>query len=87
MLLGNRTNDIAVVDVYSILDRFRGMVDGSIAWEAYGAKLFDQSCDGLYAPDMLRSCHAIPNIFEENTGHLTHQYILHINGVLATRAP
>lgn len=31
MLLGNKTNDIVVVDVYSISNRFRGVVDGSIA--------------------------------------------------------
>lgn len=48
----------------------------------YGTKLLDDVPDRLYALDVLRSCHADPNIFEEIAGNFAHQDVFSADGVI-----
>ena len=45
-------------------------------------KLLDNARDRLYTLDVLRSCHAIPNVFEEDAGNLAHQDVSSTDGVV-----
>jgi hypothetical protein len=53
----------------------------------YGTRLCYEARDRPCALDVLRSCHAILDIFEESTRHLAHQYISRTSDVLAAVAP
>ena len=58
------------------------MVYGFIARQTYGTKLLDNARDRLYTLDVLRSCHAIPHVFEEDAGNLAHQDVSSTDGVM-----
>jgi hypothetical protein len=67
------------MDMDTALDRFTGVVNVSTVRYAYGTRPFYEARDRTYALDVLRSCHEIPNIFEESTRHLAHEYLSYTN--------
>lgn len=58
------------------------MVYGSKAQQTYGTKLLEKARDRLYALDVLRSCYAISNVFEEGAVNLARQDVPSTDGVI-----
>ena len=80
-------DDKAMVDVQTVFISHDVMIDGSVVRYLDLTKLFHMTCDRLYAFDVLRSRHSVPNIFEKNTGNLTHQYEFSSDNIVIPRAP